>query len=136
MTRDMTKGARFSYYLMLFMAGCMFWLATKTGHFSMYAPIYGWVADYPAEWWAGAMLFPSALYLMALFINGRRWWTAPMRCAVGISIMLYFSSFVSSALPAVGGDLVVIFSAVLGFKASVMLCFDVADLSRKRHERK
>lgn len=136
MTREMTKGARFSYYLMLFMMGCVFWLATMTGHFSMYAPVYGWAAHYPAELWAGAMLFPSAIYLIALFINGRRWWTAPLRCVMGIFIMLYFSSFVASALPAIGGDLMVIASGVLMTKAAVMLCFDGIDLMRGWHERK
>lgn len=136
MTRDMTKGARFSYYLMLFLMGCMFWLATMIGHFDMYPALYGWAAEYPSELWAGAMLFPSAVYLMALFINGRRWWTAPLRCVMGVCMMLYFSSFVASAAPAEGGRLMVIASGVMMIKASVMLCFDGLDCMRKRHERK
>lgn len=129
----MTKGARFSFYLMLFLMGCAFWIATMTGHFRMYAPIYGWIADYDARIWAGGMMFPAALYLMALFINGRRRWTAPLRCVMGICTMLYFSAFVASGLPALGGDLLVIASGTLMLKATVMLYFDGVDLLRRRH---
>lgn len=133
MNRDMTKGARFGFYLMLFVMGCVFWIASVAGHFSMSADVYGQAVELPAELWAGAMLFPSAAYLMALFINGRRRWTAPVRIAVGIFMMLYFSLFIVAALPAAGGDLMVIASGVMMIKAAVMSYFDGLDLLRRRH---
>ncbi|UNY40297.1 hypothetical protein KLEP181_gp27 [Paracoccus phage vB_PmaP_KLEP18-1] len=136
MNRDMTKGARFSFYLMLFLMGCVFWIASTTGHFKMSPEVYGRAVDLPSELWAGAMLFPSAVYLIALFINGRRRWTAPLRMVLGAFLMLYFSSFVASALPASGGDLMVIASGVMMVKAAVMAYFDGLDLLRGRNGRK
>ena len=133
MNRDMTKGARFSFYGMLFLMGCVFWIASVSGHFKMSEEVYGAAVQLPSEVWAGAMLFPSALYLAGLFINGRRRWTAPARIAVGVWMMFYFSSFVASALPASGGDLMVIASGIMMIKSAVMGYFDGLDYLRKRH---
>lgn len=135
MTRDMTKGARFSYYIMLFGMGCSFWIATVTGHFTMYAPVYGKAANFPAEAWAAALMFPSAVYLMALFINGRRWWTSPLRCFIGFFTIFHFALFVFSSFGQEGGGVMFIPSGVLMMKAGVMLAFDIADFRRKRHDR-
>lgn len=133
MNRDMTKGARFGFYGMLFLMGCVFWVASVTGHFNMPPEVYGDAVELPSEIWAGAMLFPSALYLSALFINGRRSWTAPGRMMVGVWMMFYFSTFVASALPASGGDLMVIASGIMMLKSAVMAYFDGLDYLRKRH---
>lgn len=133
MIRAMTKGARFGFYVMLFLMGCAFWIATVTGHFTMYGPVYGWVSGHRSEVWAAGMLFPSAIYLTALFINGRRAWTAPMRCAMDMWMIVYFGVFVTSAVPVVGGDLMVIVSGVMMAKAGVMLFFDGLDMVRRWH---
>jgi len=136
MTREMTKGARFSFYLMLFIMGCVFWVASVTGWFTMSPEVYGRAVDLPSELWAGAMLGPSAVYLVALFINGRRAWTAPLRMMLGVFMMMYFSSFVASALPAAGGDLMVIASGVMMVKSAIMMYFDGLDFLRGRHVRR
>lgn len=131
----MTKGARFSFYGMLFLMGGVFWIAAATGHFVMSPEVYGQAVELPAELWAGGMLFPSFFYLIALFINGSRSWTAPLRIAIGLAMMTYFSAFVVSALPASGGDLMVIASGVMMIKAAVMAYFDGLDLLRGRYVR-
>lgn len=136
MNRPMTKGARFGFYGYLFVMGCVFWIASVTGHFVMSPEVYGRAVELPSELWAGAMLFPSAIYLIALFINGQRRWTAPIRMMIAVWMMLYFSSFVVSALPASGGDLMVIASGVMLIKAAVMAYFDGLDFLRGRHGRK
>ncbi len=136
MIRDMTKGARFGFYGMLFLMGAVFWIATKAGHFSMSEDVYGEAVALPAALWAGAMLFPSAIYLGALFINGNRWWTPYVRVSCGGWMMLYFSAFVVFAWPASGGDLMVIASSVLMMKSFVMAYFDGLDLLRGRHAAK
>lgn len=133
MTRDMTKGARFSFYLMLFLMGVTFWVTSMTGHFSMNAGVYGWVASYPSELWAGGMFFPTSIYLIALFINGKRPWTAPARCLLGLGMMAYFATFSLSAMETRDGGVVVIVSAWLMIKASMMLAFDGMDLLRRWH---
>ena len=135
MIRDMTKGARFSFYGMLFLLGAVFWIATKAGHFSMSEAVYGRAVDLPAALWAGCMLFPAAVYLIALFVNGRRWWTVYLRLLIGAGVMFYFSAFVVFALPASGGDLMVIASGVLMLKAGIMSYFDGLDLIRQRSVR-
>lgn len=131
MNRDMAKGARFGFYMMLMFMGATFWVATKTGHFKMSEDVYGRAVDYPAVIWAGLMLFPSAVYLMALFINGRRWWTAPIRVLIGLFMAVYFSAFIAMALPASGGDLMVIASGAMMAKAVIMATFDISDARRK-----
>lgn len=130
MNRDMAKGARFGFYTMLFGMGAVFWITAKLGYFSMSEDVYGRAVDYPAVWWALAMLLPSSTYLMALFINGRRWWTAPTRITIDVLMMFYFSMFVAYALPASGGDLMVVASVVLMIKSGVMAFFDVCDMKR------
>ena len=130
--REMTKGARFSFYLMLFLLGGLFWIATKTGHFTMDEAVYGRAVDYPAAYWAAAMMFPSAGYIAALFINGRRWWTAPVRIMIGSWMIGYFIAFVWCAMPSAGVDIIVIASAVMALKAALMSMFDLGDMRRRR----
>ena len=48
-------------------------------------------------------------------------------------MMFYFSAFVASALPASGGDLMVIASGIMMIKSAVMGYFDGLDYLRKRH---
>lgn len=133
MSRDMSKGARFSFYGMMFVMGVVFWIAAQAGFFRMSQEVYGDAVNLPAKWWAAAMLFPSTAYLVALFINGRRWWTPHIRLTVGVWMALYFSAFVASALPASGGDLMVIASGVFAVKVAVMGYFDGLDYLRGRH---
>lgn len=139
MSREMTKGARFSFFAMLYCLGTVFWIATRTGHFEMSALVYGArVLEYPSEWWAIGMLVPSSVYLLALVINGRCWWTAYLRIACAFLLSSYFSYFVFSAWPAAGGDLMVIASGVLGTKAACMAYFDAVELVqrwRQPHDR-
>lgn len=133
MTRDFTKGARTSFYAMLFVMGCIFWVASVTGHFSMSKEVYGAeVIAIPAEAWAAAMMFPAWLYLIALYINGRGWWTVYLRLACGFVTSFYFSLFIVSAWPAAGGDLMVIASAVMTLKSGLYTCIDGAELMKQR----
>ena len=137
MNRDMTKGARFFFYFLLFLMGGAFWIAAKTGHFHMSEAVYGAAVKYPAVWWALAMLAPSSAYLAALFINGRRWWTAPTRIMIAAWMMTYFASFVVAALPSAGVDIVVIASGALAVAVALLAAFDIADAAKKkgpRHE--
>lgn len=131
MTREMTKGARFSFYLFLFMLGVTFWATSATEHFRMDPAAYGWVARHPSELWAGGMFFPTALYLIALFINGKRAWTSPARCVLGLVMIGYFLTFAWSALPTEHGGVIVIVSLWMAVKAALMLYFDGVDLSRR-----
>lgn len=134
MNRDMTKGARFSFYGMQLILGSVFWTAASSGHFVMSEEVYGRAVDWPAKWWALAMLFPAATYLAALFVNGRRRWTPYIRVVAGCWMLLYYSTFIAFGLPSAGVDLIVIASGVFALKAGVMLAFDCADIKRKRHD--
>ena len=133
MNRDMTKGARFSFYGMQLLMGCVFWLTAVADIFQMSDLVYGSAVAYPAEYWAGLMMFPATVYLAALFINGRRWWTVYIRIAMGIWMMLYYSAFVVLAYPSAGVDLIVIGSSIFMAKSAIMLYFDGVDVKRKRH---
>lgn len=130
--RNMTKGARFSFYSMLFLMGSVFWITAMTGHFRMHPEVYGSAVDLPAILWAGLMLFPSGAYLPCLFVNGRRWWTVHVRLVVGLWMITYFSAFFFAALPTAYGDFMVIASAVMAVKALIMVAFDALDLKRQR----
>lgn len=132
MTRDFTKGARTSFYAMLFGMGAVFWVTSVTGHFSMSEDVYGaQVMAIPSEVWAGAMFFPAAIYLIALWINGKRRWTPLARVICGGITATYFSVFIVSALPAAGGDLMTIASAVMMLKAGVYVYVDACELLRQ-----
>lgn len=138
MTRDFTKGARAAFYLMLFVMGSAFWVSTELGHFVMSAEVYGHdVIRLPAELWAACMMVPAGVYLIALYINGKRFWTPYVRLLCGFITASYFSLFVVSAWPAAGGDLMVIASAVLMLKASILGYVDSSELVRQRgwHDR-
>lgn len=135
MTRDMSKGARFAFFGMLFVMGSVFWIASKLGRFRMSPEVYGDAVNLPATLWAASMLLPAAAYLLALFVNGLRWFTPHIRLACCAWLALYFCSFVASALPASGGDLLVIASGVFAVKTAVMAYFDGLDLLRGRHGR-
>ena len=135
MNRDMAKGARFSFYGMQFLMGCVFWIASVTNVFIMSEEVYGAAVAWPSEWWAGGMMGPAALYLIALFINGRRWWTAYVRMTIGAWMMLYYSAFVALGFPSCGLDLIVIASSIFMAKAAVMLVFDARDWARGPHGR-
>ena len=133
MTRDFTKGARTSFYAMLLAMGTLFWIFSITGHFTMSEDVYGPdVLALPSELWAGGMMFPAWLYLVALYINGRRWWTPYIRLSCGFFVCFYFSLFVVSAWPASGGDLMVIASATMTLKAGVFAWIDGAELMNQR----
>lgn len=133
MTRDFTKGARASFYLMLFVMGSVFWVATELDAFRMDARVYGSKAvQFPSEWWALGMLIPSAIYLIALCINGKHRATPYVRIACNFVISVYFSFFVVSAWPAAGGDLMVIASGVLMTKSAAMTFIDASELLTQR----
>lgn len=131
MTRAISKGVRFSYYLMIFGFGCGFWIASMTRYFEMRHNVYGVLADRPEYMLAGAMLFPATAYLIALFINGRRSWTAPLRCIAGFWMVLYFAGFMLSSYDAPDGAAMAITSSVLSFKALWMLAYDWQDVRRR-----
>lgn len=133
MTRDFTKGARTSFYAMLVVMGSILWVAATTEHFTMSEDVYGPdVIAIPAELWAGAMMFPAWLYLVALYINGRRWWSVYVRLACGFFTSFYFSLFIVSAWPAAGGDFMVISGAVMTLKAAIFACIDGTELLKQR----
>ena len=100
--RDVAKGARFGFYLMQFVMGCIFWIAAAGGWFIMSEAIYGAAVAWPAEWWAAGMGLPATVYLSALFINGSRSWTPYVRAIVGVWMMLYYSAFVALGFPSAG----------------------------------
>ena len=130
MTRDFTKGLRTGYYVMLFVMGAAFWIATETGNFVMLEAVCGAQAlTYPAVWWAACMMVTAALYLVALAINGRGCWTPYVRIACGFFMSSYFSLFAASAWPAAGGDLMVLASGVLMLKAASMTYIDARELA-------
>lgn len=131
-SRDLTKGARFSFYGWLFLLGSVFWITSMSGHFRMHPEIYGDAVRLPSLLWAGLMLFPAGTYLPCLFVNGRRWWTVHVRIIIGLWMITYFCTFVISALPVAFGDFMWIATAVLAVKAFIMLIFDVCDLRRQR----
>lgn len=133
MTRDFTKGARSSFYAMLFVMGCVFWAASVTGNFAMSEAVYGKeVLALPSEVWAGAMMFPSGAYLFSLYINGRRRWTPYARLVCGLLTACYFSAFIVSAWPAAGGDLMIIASSVMMLKSGVFAYVDGVEMLRQR----
>lgn len=82
--RDIAKGARFGFYMMQFMMGCVFWISAASGHFIMSEVVYGAAVAWPAEWWAGLMMVPAGVYLAALFINGKNRSTPYVRAIVGV----------------------------------------------------
>ncbi len=130
MTRDFTKGLRTGYYVMLFVMGAAFWIATETGNFVMLEAVYGAQAlAYPAVWWAACMMMTAATYLVALAINGRRCWTPYVRITCGFLMSSYFSLFTVSAWPASGGDLMVIASGILSLKAASLTYIDARELA-------
>lgn len=132
MTRDFTKGMRTAFYAMLLTMGIFFWMATETDNFYMSPEVYGDDAvQLPAELWAFCMMIPASLYLLALYINGRRCWTPYMRIACGFFMSSYFWVFVYSAWPAAGGDLMVIASSVMMLKAAAMTWIDASELLRQ-----
>jgi hypothetical protein len=140
MTRDFTKGLRTGYYVMLFVMGAAFWIATETDNFVMLEAVYGAQAlAYPAVWWAACMMLTATTYLVALAINGRGCWTPYVRIACGFLMSSYFSLFTVSAWPASGGDMLVIASGVLSLKAASMTYIDARELagqwSRQADER-
>lgn len=130
MTRDFTKGLRTGFYVMLFVMGAAFWIATETGHFVMLETVYGAQAlAWPALWWAACMMLTATVYLVALAINGRRCWTPYARIGCGFIMSSYFSLFTVSAWPASGGDLMVIASGILSLKAASMTYIDARELA-------
>lgn len=132
MTREFTKGARAAFYTMLMLMGCMFWIASTTGHFRMSEDVYGAkVLHFPSEYWAIGMLAPSTAYMAALWINGRKGWTPYVRLTCGFLTASYFSAFVWSAWPAAGGDLMVIASVTMMSKAVVLTYIDALELFRQ-----
>lgn len=132
MTRDFTKGARAAFYTMLMFMGAMFWAAASTNNFVMSEEVYGEkVLHFPSEYWALAMLIPSAVYMAALWINGRKCWTPYVRLTCGFLTASYFSAFVWSAWPAAGGDLMVIASVTMMSKAVVLTYIDALELFRQ-----
>lgn len=135
MTRDFTKGARSSFYAMLFAMGCVFWVASASGNFTMSADVYGEeVLTLPSEIWAAAMMIPAGSYLIALYVNGRRRWTPYARLVCGLLTACYFSAFVVSAWPAAGGDLMVIASSVMMIKSGAFAYIDGVEMLRQRGE--
>lgn len=134
--RDMTKGARFSFYGFQFLMGCGFWISAALGYFSMSEVVYGAAVAWRAELWAAAMAGPATVYLVALIINGNAPWTPYVRALVGVWMMLYYTAFVVLGFPTAGIDLIVIASSCFAIKAFVMLCCDTRDILRGRHARK
>lgn len=132
MTREFTKGARAAFYTMLMFMGTMFWAAASTGSFVMSETVYGAaVVHYPSEFWAISMLMPSAVYIAALWINGRKRWSPYVRLFCGFLMASYFSTFVWSAWPAAGGDLMVIASITMMSKAIVLTYIDALEIFRQ-----
>lgn len=134
--RDMTKGARFSFYGFQFLMGCGFWISAALDYFSMSEAVYGAAVAWRAEWWAAAMAGPATVYLVALIINGNAPSTPYVRALVGVWMMLYYTAFVVLGFPTAGIDLIVIASSCFAIKAFVMLCCDTRDILRGRHARK
>lgn len=133
MNRDILKGARFAFYMLLFFMGGIFWVTAKSGHFAMSPELYGEHAtELPATIWAGCMMFPAAVYLGALFVNGRQWWTVYVRLIVGSAMVFYFSAFMTSTFPMDGVNIVEIGSLALMIKAAVMTYFDGLDFLRQK----
>lgn len=132
MNRTFWKGARASVYSLFFTAGGIFWIMSHSGNFNMSVEVYGaTIIDVPAEYWAGLLFVPSVFYLAALYINVRRRWTPLVRLICGFLVMLKFSAFAVSSLTAPFGDIVTIWSVVLGGMAIVLACVDGIEFARQ-----
>jgi hypothetical protein len=131
-TRDFWKGLRVGVWSIFFIAGSIFWVSSHSGAFSMSLDVYGpAVIEVPAVVWAGMLFIPSVAYLVALYINGRRWWTPVVRMLSALVVATKFAAFAVSALPALYGDIVVIWGVVLGAAAAFCACIDGIEARRQ-----
>ena len=138
MTREFTKGVRAAFYTMLIFMGGLFMAASMGGYFKMVPALYGdMAANIPPEYLALGMLVPSAVYIVALRINGRKRWTPYARLICGFLVASYFWAFVWSAHPAQDGVFMVIVSLTLMLKACALTYIDASELYRQWgwHER-
>ena len=136
MNRMFWKGARAAVYFIFLAAGGALWTAVRLDEFSMAAEIYGhMVASIPVDTLAAALFIPSVVYLMSLYINGRRWWTPIVRLGSGLTVGFYFSAFVVSATYAPYGAVVAIWSVVFGGAVVVFASIDAIEASRQWENR-
>lgn len=137
MDRAFWKGARAAVYSIFLIVGGAFWTIARVHGFAMQPQVYGAdVVSVPSEFWAAMLFIPSVTYLMALYINGRRWWTPIVRLVSGLLVALNFSAFVVSAYAAPFGAVVLVWSAAFGAAVVVLASVDAIEASRQWESRK
>ena len=133
MTYPMTRrrDAQIEWAALFLFVACMFWIMAQIDDLVMPLEVYGrMVTAIPAELWAGVLMFANAAHLFGLYINGRWRWSPVVR-VLALLVHLGFSiAFVSSALTAPFGDVVVLFSTGFAFWNARFLAINVGDVVR------
>ena len=97
----------------------------------MPAEVYGaWVTEFPAEWWAQAVMAASTIYLVGIFINGHWRWSPVLRVLGCVLHVIVMSAFVRGASDAIYGDFFVMICAVIGGAHMWFLAWNLGDLAR------